>query len=140
MFKKKEAIEVAQAVGQFAKAAPGSVTKIMLGVLEQAFTEMVIKPQDWASIDQEISATMQKGAPAGAAPAGPTGAVGPQGAGQTPVQGAAQAAGQQAGGQDILALAKGLPEQAKAQIMAMSQSGAPPQKILEFIKQQTGAA
>ena len=70
IFKKKEAIEVAQAVGQFARAAPGSVTKIMLGVLQQAFTEVAIKPEDWEGLTNEINASMQKGAPAGGA--GPT--------------------------------------------------------------------
>ena len=84
VFKKKEAIEVAQAVGQFARAAPGSVTKIMLGVLQKAFTEVAIKPEDWEMLTSEINASMQKGAPAGgAAPGGagpPSG--GPPGAAQ----------------------------------------------------------
>ena len=75
VFRKKEAIEVSQAVGQFARAAPGSVTKIMLGVLQKAFTEVAIKPEDWASIDQEVNASMQKGQP--------TGAGQPQAAGQS---------------------------------------------------------
>ena len=75
VFKKKEAIEVAQAVGQFARAAPGSVTKIMLGVLQQAFTEIAIKPEDWEGLTAEINASMMKGAPAGGTPGGESGSV-----------------------------------------------------------------
>lgn len=61
VFKKKEAVQVAQAIGQFAQAAPGAALRIMLRVLEQAFTEVTIKPEDWDALDQEITATLQRG-------------------------------------------------------------------------------
>lgn len=121
VFRKKEAIEVSQAVGQFARAAPGSVTKIMLRVLQQAFTEVAIKPEDWASIDQEVMASMQKGQP--------TGAGQPQAAGES---------GQPAGG-DQMARAQGAPEEVKQKVVQMHQAGASPQDIMQFIQQQTGA-
>lgn len=125
VFKKKEAIEVAQAVGQFARAAPGSVTKIMLGVLQQAFTEIAIKPEDWEGLTNEINASMQKGAPAGATP-GVQGQPGrPAAVGADPA--ALMARAQQAG-----------PE-ARQKVVQMSAAGASPQDILSFIGGQTGA-
>jgi hypothetical protein len=120
VFKKKEAIEVAQAVGQFARAAPGSVTKIMLRVLEQAFTEVAIKPEDWESLTSEINASMQKGAPAG------------QGQPGAPAQPGADA-------QALMERARSLPAQGRAKVVQMSNAGATPQDILKFIGQQTGA-
>jgi hypothetical protein len=132
-FKKKEAIEVAQAVGQFARAAPGSVTKIMLGALQSAFTELTIKPEDWQSIDQEIQASMQKGVAGG-------GQQSPQGA---PTPGGAQPGRPAAVGadpQELMKRARQLPEQDKQQVMAMSNSGAPAQNIMKFISERTGAA
>jgi hypothetical protein len=122
VFKKKEAIEVAQAVGQFARAAPGSVTKIMLRVLEQAFTEVAIKPEDWESLTAEIDATMQKGAPAGAVQGQP---------------GRPAAVGADA--QALMERARQASPAARQEVMRMSNAGATPQDILKFINQQTGA-
>ena len=126
VFKKKEAIEVAQAVGQFARAAPGSVTKIMLGALQQAFTELTIKPEDWSMIDQEISASMQKGVSTpGAAPGGGAQPGRPAGVGADP--------------QQLMERARQLPPEDKEQIQQMSQSGADGPTILKFIQSRTGA-
>lgn len=121
VFKKKEAIEVAQAVGQFARAAPGSVTKIMLRVLEQAFTEVAIKPEDWESLTQEIQSTMMKGAPAGS--------VGQPG--RPPTAGA--------DAQALMERAKNADPGTKQRVVEMSNQGASPQDILSFISSQTGA-
>lgn len=138
IFKKKEAIEVAQAVGQFARAAPGSVTKIMLGVLQKAFTEVAIKPEDWEMLTSEINASMQKGAPAGgAAPGGagpPSG--GPPGAAQGQP---GRPAGVGADPQELMARAQQASPEQKAKVMQMSAAGATPQDILSFIGSQTGA-
>lgn len=128
IFKKKEAIEVAQAVGQFARAAPGSVTKIMLGVLQQAFTEVAIKPEDWEGLTNEINASMQKGAPAGGA--GP--APGVQGQPGRPAAVGADP-------QQLMERARQASPEAKAQVVQMSNAGATPQDILSFINGQTGA-
>lgn len=130
VFKKKEAIEVAQAVGQFARAAPGSVTKIMLGVLQQAFTEIAIKPEDWEGLTAEINASMMKGAPAGGTPGGESGSV--QGQPGRP-------AGVGADPQELMARAQQASPEAKAQVVQMSNAGASPQDILSFIGKQTGA-
>lgn len=129
VFRKKEAIEVAQAVGQFARAAPGAVSKIMLRILEQAFTDVVIKKEDWEALDQEIQATMMKGmAQPGAQPGQPQ----PGGEG-------GEGGGEQVDQQEMMAKANSLPPEDKKKIMQMSSSGATPQNIIEFIQQRTGA-
>jgi hypothetical protein len=129
VFKKKEAIQVAQAVGQFARAAPGSVTQIMLRVLQQAFTEVAIKPEDWQNLTAEINANMQKGAPAGAAGAPPGGAQGQPG----------RPAGVGADAQALMDRAAKMSPAGKQRVVEMNSSGATPQDILSFINGQTGA-
>jgi len=112
VFKKKEAVEIAQAVGQFAQAAPGATLRIMLKVLEQAFTEVVIKKEDWQALDAEIAAATQKGISTGAAP-----------------NGAAQAT-------DLQAAAQNLPPEVKQQVVQMHKQGASDEEIIGFIQQQ----
>jgi hypothetical protein len=137
VFRKKEATEVAQTVGQFARAAPGAVSKIMLRVLQGAFTEVNIKPEDWAMLDQEVNANLQKGisqpqggVPQGAAP--PAQGPAPPAQGQPQPQGGGQA-------DAVMAQARQLPPDKQQEVMKMANSGAPPQNILKFIQQQTGA-
>lgn len=112
-FKKKEAIEVAQTVGQFAKAAPGTSLKIMLRALSQAFTEVAIKKEDWEAIDQEVQSNLSKGVST-------EGGVPPQLGGQG----------------NLAAAAQQLPVQAKARVMQMKRQGASDQEIVQFIQQQ----
>jgi|ERR1041385_766633 hypothetical protein len=117
VFKKKEAVEIVQAVGQFAKAAPAASLRIMLKVLEQAFTEVVIKPEDWAAMDQEVAANTQKGVSTGAQP--------------------------QTGDAAMLQQAQSLPPEVKQKIMQMKQQGVPDDQIkatlMQAIQQQQGA-
>lgn len=127
-FKKKEAVQVAQALGQFANAAPGAVLKVMLRVLEQAFTEVVIKKEDWDSIDQEIAAGQQKGVSTGVMP---NGAAAP-GGGQP---GQPAQPGQSQSGIDIPGILQKLPTDVKARIIQMSKAGAPEQEIVGILKQ-----
>lgn len=111
VFKKKEAVQISQAVGQFAQAAPGATLRVMLRVLEQAFTEVIIKPEDWEAIDAEIAATTQKGISTGAQPNG---------------------------AQDVGAIAerlKALPPEVQQQAIQMKQSGSSPQEIKAFLMQ-----
>lgn len=61
IFKKKEAIEIVTAVGQFATAAPGATLMIMLKVLSKAFTEINIKQEDWDALAQEVQANLTRG-------------------------------------------------------------------------------
>ena len=61
VFKKKEAIQIAQAVGQFARAAPATGLQIILRMMENAFTEVNITEADWRTLREEAKAMMQKG-------------------------------------------------------------------------------
>jgi hypothetical protein len=120
-FKKKEAIEVTQAIGQFAQAAPGATLTIMLRMLENAFTEINIKDEDWAMLQQEIQANLQRGnsmGPGAAQPGAP-----PQGGGQVDPQ-------------QLLQAAKQLPPEQKAKIMQMKASGTDEQTIIAYIQEQ----
>lgn len=119
VFRKKEAVEVAQAIGQFAQAAPGAVLRIMLRVLQQAFTEVVIKDEDWNALDQEIAASMTQGV-------------------STPGGGGAPAPG--GGGGDLEQAAMNLPDAVKQEIVKMHQAGKSPQEIAAYIQQQVQQA
>lgn len=123
VFKKKEAIEVSQAIGQFAQAAPGATLRIMLNVLSQAFTEIVIKPEDWAAIDQEIQANLTKGVSTGSG----------GGASGQPTQTGQTQQGQQP---DSAQLVKQMDPRVKARVVQMHQQGVPEPQIVQFIQQQ----
>lgn len=112
LFKKKEAVQIAQAIGQFAKAAPLTSMKIMLRVLEQAFTEVVITPDDWKMLEKEAEAQLKKGISTG------------QEGGDT-------------GGQDgdIQAKLQSLPPEVKQKAVEMKQQGASPEAIKQFLMQ-----
>jgi hypothetical protein len=130
IFKKKEAIDVTTAVGQFASAAPGSTLTIMLKVLSKAFTEVVIKPEDWAALKAEIQANLQRGVSTG-------GGGQPQPGGQQPPNG--QAGGIQLdrnGGGDIRQAALQLPDQVKQKVMQLKQQGASDDDIRQFVTEQ----
>jgi hypothetical protein len=123
-FKKQEATQIMQAVGQFAQAAPGTTLRIMLKVIQKAFTEVVINEEDWKALDQEIQANLTKGqtdgtgAPAGGPPGGP-----PQQPGQQPDPAALQQA------------AHNLPPAVKHKIVQMKEDGMSDQEIMAFIQQ-----
>lgn len=122
VFKKKEAIEITQAVGQFANAAPGSTLKVLLKVLEKAFTEVVITPEDWDAIDQEIAVMATKGvstATGGAAPQGQAPAGGPPAGGAPPD-------------------ASQVPPEVKQQVVNAAQQGASQEELAAMIQQATG--
>lgn len=106
IFKKKEAVEVGQVIGQFASASPMAVI-IALRVLEKAFTEVVIKPEDWESLAQSMQQGLTK-------PMGPE--------------------GETEQNFDKQAYQK-LPPQVKQQVLAMREKGASPDQIKEFLDQ-----
>jgi hypothetical protein len=141
-FKKKEAVQIGQMLGQFSSAAPLTALKIMLKVLQNAFTEVVIKPEDWAQLQKEAEATLaQGGGTPDGAPAGPAagGAPAPGGA---PSAGAPGGSQPQAPGQDIQSAAMSLPPAVKQHIMQAKQQGASPdqlkQMVVSAIQQQNG--
>ena len=133
VFKKKEAIQVAQAIGQFASSAPMTSMKVALRVLEQAFTEVVIKPEDWDMMEQEMQANMARGNSTGA-PAPPQ----PGQNGPPPSGGPAGAQGAPPPG-DIPPELANLPPQVKQHVMEMHQQGAPPQQIAQFLQKAVQA-
>ena len=110
IWKKKEAINIAQALGQFSSAAPVTSMRIMLRVLEAAFTEVVITPEDWKQLEEEAFAQLRKGDSTGG-----------------------QVAEQQGGGGDIQSQLQNLPDEVKQQVVQMKQSGAPPEEIKQFL-------
>jgi hypothetical protein len=144
IFKKKEAVQIVQAIGQFASAAPVSSMKVALRVLEQAFTEVVIKPEDWDMMQQEMTMQAQRGNSTGApappkpgqnqpsGPALPGGASGGDGGAppSPPHPGAAPPTG--AGGGIPPELAN-LPLQVKKQVEAMHSQGLPPEQIAQYL-------
>jgi hypothetical protein len=127
VFKKKEAIQVAQAIGQFASAAPMTSMKVALRVLEQAFTEVVIKPEDWDLMEQEMVANLARGNSTGA----PTP---PQ-----PGQNQPSAATEGGGASGIPPELANLPPEVKQKVMQMHQQGVPPDQIAAFLKQAVQA-
>lgn len=125
VFKKKEAVQVAQAIGQFASAAPMTSMKVALRVLEQAFTEVVVKPEDWDLMEQEMVANLQRG--------NSTGAQQPPGPGQNAP--GPQTQGQPGGGGDIPPELANLPPDVKQKVEMMAQQGAPQEEIAAYLKQ-----
>lgn len=118
VFKKKEAIQVAQAIGQFASAAPVSSMKIMLKVLEQAFTEVVITPEDWDMLEKEMEAMARKGD-----------SVTGGGGGEPAAEG---------GGGDIAQQLMNAPPEIKQKIVEMKQQGVPDEQILALAQKLLG--
>lgn len=118
VFKKKESIEVSQAIGQFARAAPASTLTIVLRLLQQAFSEVVVKPEDFAAINQEAQANLQRGVSSGE-PGGAPGAPGQQQSGSSP--------------EDIV---KNLPPEVKQEVAKMKQRNVPDEQIAQFVQQE----
>lgn len=128
VFKKKEAVQVAQAIGQFASAAPVSTLKVALRVLEKAFTEVVIKPEDWDMLEKEMMMQAQRGNSMGPGAPQP----GAQGGGAA---GAPDQANAPAGAGSIPPELANLPPEVKQQVEQMHQQGAPPEAIKQFLEQ-----
>ena len=130
IFKKKEAVQVVQAIGQFASAAPITSMKVALRVLEQAFTEVVIKPEDWDVMEQEMMMQAQRGNSTGA-PAAPK-------PGQNQPSGPA---GSPAGGGDggIPPELANLPPQVKQEVERMHAQGLPPEQIARYLQTHIAA-
>jgi hypothetical protein len=140
--KKAEAINLSQALGQFANAAPGAIV-VMLKIMERAFDDFVITEEDWKTITDSLTAQMQKGVSTGASPPG---------AQQPPTQpGAEQAGGdeqtavafQQIASQlppQFQEVAAQLPPQLQAALVAAVNQGVDPaeaiQRILQVLNSQ----
>jgi hypothetical protein len=57
--KKKQALELAQVLGQFANAAPAAVI-VMIKMLERSFDEFVVEDEEWQMIIQTMMQSLQK--------------------------------------------------------------------------------
>lgn len=68
-FKKRESLNIAQAIGQVGQAAPGTTMMIMLRMFQNAFSNLIVTEDDWSRFNQEIQANMQKGVSTNAPPA-----------------------------------------------------------------------
>lgn len=122
--KKEQAMQLAQALGQFANAAP-AVVIVMMRMLERAFDEVVINDEEWEMILSTMMQALQK-------------------AGGGPGEG-----GQQQGGQgqeqqqpltdeelqaQVAERIRKLPPAAQAKLEELVQSGMPPSEALEQIE------
>lgn len=124
VFKKREAIQAAQAIGQFAQAAPGSTLWIMLDLFQKAFTDITIKPEQWDLMRREVQASMQQGVSTG-----------------QPVEGAPAPGMMQngappgAGSGQIEQLLMSLPPEIKQKLMQLREQGVPAETLIKFALQ-----
>lgn len=132
IYKKKEAVQIAQSIGQFASAAPMTSMTIMLKVLEQAFSEVVIKPEDWDMLKAEAQATMQKGISTGGGAASASG-------GQP---GAAPESGAQGdgGAHALETQLQSLSPKDKQKVVEMKQQGKSDEEIKNFLLAKVGGS
>ena len=126
--KKKQALEIAQACGQFANAIP-ALGMIAVKALSQAFDEVVISEQDWQELRQSMQDQQQK---AGAGP----GEGGGEGNSGNPQQQEQQQADPAQVKEQLAQAIKQLPPEAKAQLEEMIASGMSPTDALKDIMGQ----
>lgn len=69
-FKKQEALNIAQALGQVGQAAPGTTMTILLRMFQSAFSNLLVKEEDWSALAQEIQANLTKGVSTNGTPTG----------------------------------------------------------------------
>jgi hypothetical protein len=126
--KKKQALELAQILGQFANAAPAAVI-VMLKMIERSFDEFVINDEEWEMIHQTMMQSLQK---AGGGP-GAEGGQPQEGAPQEPQE--PQPPESNAGliAQVKERIAK-LPAAAQAKLEELVQGGMPPSEALDQIE------
>lgn len=58
--KKQQAAQLGQILGQFARATPAALI-VALKVMQEAYDELIITPEEWSMIIQSIQAQMQQG-------------------------------------------------------------------------------
>lgn len=118
--KKQEAVQMAQALGQFAQAGQGAVVLMMLKVMERAFDELTITEEDWKFLQATIMQSVQNSNPTGA-----EGAAGPGGPGGAPGQEAPPTGSPDALLQQVATVIDQLPPQAKAALGKAMEQGVP---------------
>lgn len=128
-FKQQIAVQVGQTLGQFANAAPGAITRIVLKLFEQAYDEVGITPADWEGLNAEVEAKLGIQATAAQKP--------PQQAGP-PTGGSGPSVGSGGGGPDlaqIIATVNNLPPEAKVALGNAMAKGVPIEQALPQIMQ-----
>lgn len=131
VFKQQEAIQIAQAMGQFAQAAPGSTLKVVMKLLKGAFPELQITEEDWAAIDQEMAAVLQRGVSTGG-PGGPAAPGGPPQQGAMPPQAGGAPAMDPAQIEQLLA---SLPPEAQQMVIQRVEAGEDPLAVVQELMQ-----
>lgn len=116
--KKKEAVQVVQGLGQFASATPQALV-FALRVIENAFENFHMSPEDWKVLRESVEKRMSGGR--GDAPAAPPGGVpsqpAPTGGGAPP-------------GVDLEAVMARLPPEVQEMVQQMVAQGVPPEEAL----------
>ena len=118
--RKEEALKLAQALGQFAQAAPMIVTT-MLKILEDAFDNIELSDEEWAKLVDSITQMQQNSV--GGTPA----------AGGQPQAGGDQGQPAEGGGElppELQAQVEQLPPEAQKAILLAIQQGVPPEKAV----------
>jgi hypothetical protein len=125
--KKKQTLEMAQAVGQFANAIP-ALGILVIRAFARSFDEIVITDEDWQMIFKSMEQQQNK---AGAGPNGGEGAAPGAGAegGVPPGAGDDQKA-------QLAQIIEQLPPEAKQQLQQLIEQGVPPSQALEQVAQQ----
>lgn len=134
-FKQQIAVQIGQVLGQFAQAAPGAITKIVLKLFEQAYDEVGISQEQWNELNAEVDAKL--GIQAKAAEHPPTQGSQPQ----PPAGGPPNGGGGPAAGQLIQAI-EAMPPEAKIALGNAMAKGVPMaqalQQIMQLVQQQQG--
>lgn len=122
--KKKQALEIAQVLGQFANAAPATIL-VMVKTLERAFDEFVVEDEEWKLIIETMMQSLQKAGP------GPGGGQEGEGEGNS-------ASGTPVTDEGMLAQVKqriaALPPAAQRKLEELVQSGVSPSDALKQIE------
>lgn len=128
-FKQQIAVQIGQTLGQFAQAAPGSITKIVLKLFEQAYDEVGISQEDWEGLDAEVAAKLGIQDKA-ASPPPQQGAGGPDAGG-----GPSGGVGSQPPAEALIRAIEGMPPEAKIALGNAMAKGVPMQQALTQIMQ-----
>lgn len=119
--KKQQAVQLTQALGQFASAAPVAII-VALKVMERAFDEVVIRKEDWDMIIQSVEMQMMKGQNV------------PQGGGEAAAPSGGEGEGDIA--TKIEQMIDGLPDEAKMFLGKMIAEGTPIREAVGQVVQE----
>ena len=132
--KKREAVEVGQVLGQFARTTPAAIL-VALKVFEQAFDEITITEEDWKFLQETIAEQLKRGDSTGGGQGTGEGAPNAQGGPNT--QGGPNPQGGEGGDplEQVAQLVDALPPQAKQALGTAISRGVPVRDALEQIVQ-----